>query len=537
MGNNIWDVVVIGGGPSGLSAALTLGRARRRTIVIDAGQPRNRFAAHMHGVLGNEGREPADLIRAGREEATTYGVAFEDGVVRQIDDVGSGIVVSLDDGSVHSSRSVIVSSGLADELPDIPGLAERWGSTVLHCPYCHGWEFRDQRLAVLATSSMSLHQVELVRQWSERVTMFTSPLAPLEPDIEKRLRARGIELIADPVAAVVEDDSGRAGVRLDNGDIVATDALFVAPTGRVNDGFLSTVALERSSGPMGEFLAVDQTGKTSNERIWAVGNVVSPPANVPMVMATGAVAAAAVNMALTNAEFDAAVAGSSVHESAVGQFWEERYAGSAPIWSGHANKALVEVVSKLPVGRALDLGCGEGGDACWLATQGWNVIGIDVSATAISRARDAATQAGIPADHLRFETGDLTVGGGRVAGGAGRGDPDEEFDLVTACFFHSPIEIPRTDILRRAAGRVRAGGHFLIVSHADFPHWSNVDEHEHEHEHLDYRFLSADEEIAALALESVEWDIQIAETRSRQAVGPDGEQATLEDVVVLLRRR
>src|SRR5699024_7569741 len=149
--------------------------------------------------------------------------------------------------------------------------------------------------------------------------MFTSPLAPLEPDTEKRLRARGIELIADPVAAVVEDDSGRAGVRLENGDIVATDAIFVTPTGRLNDGFLSTVALERSSGPMGEFLAVDPTGKTSNERIWAVGNVVSPPANVAMVIAAGAVAASAVNMALVNAEFDAAVAGSSVHDPAVGQ--------------------------------------------------------------------------------------------------------------------------------------------------------------------------------------------------------------------------
>ena len=138
-----WDVIIVGGGAAGLSAALTLGRARRRVLVVDAGEPRNRFASHMHGVLGHEGLDPADLLRRGREEASVYGVAFVSDLVVGIDEGDRGLSVQLAGGETILARAVIVASGMTDELPDVDGLAEHWGTGVLHCPYCHGWEVRD----------------------------------------------------------------------------------------------------------------------------------------------------------------------------------------------------------------------------------------------------------------------------------------------------------------------------------------------------------------------------------------------------------
>jgi SAM-dependent methyltransferase len=201
------------------------------------------------------------------------------------------------------------------------------------------------------------------------------------------------------------------------------------------------------------------------------------------------------------------------------QFWEARYADSERVWSGRPNQALVDVLSDLPPGRALDLGCGEGGDAVWLAGRGWRVTGVDISPTAIARARAAATAAGVPT--IRWEAHDLASWRG-----------DDSYDLVTACFLHSPVELRRTEVLRHAASLVAPGGHLLIVSHADYPPWASESHGAHEH-----RFLTPAEEIDELDLRPGEWDVEIAETRRRETTGPDGEPAVLDDVVVLLTRR
>lgn len=540
MTENSWDAIIAGGGPAGLSAALMLGRARRRVLVVDAGSPRNRFAAHMHGVLGNEGLPPGELLERGRREAAGYGVEFVTGRVEEIVHEGDdgGLRVTTGDGGSLHARALIVASGLTDVLPDIPGLAARWGETVLHCPYCHGWEVRDQRLGVLTTSPLGMHQAELIRQWSDRVTVFTAGLGPLSPETERRLRARGVALEPTPVAELVGESGAITAVRLADGREVALDAIFTAGDPRPHDGFLSGLGLERSETPFGSFLTVDATGRTSDERVWAIGNVVAPAANVPMSIGAGAFAGAAVNAALVSADFDAASraaqpahaarpaqsahsadASSSWPPIAPAEFWEERYSGSDRVWSGRVNPVLADIAGTLQPGRALDLGCGEGADVVWLAGQGWEATGIDISPTAIRRATAAADAAGLGPDRAAFVAADLSV------------LPDGEYDLVSASFLHSPVELPRTDILRQAAGRVAPGGHLLVTSHSTPPPWAATsDTHEH-------RFLSPGEELEQLALDAEAWEVVLAETRSREVTAPDGTPATLEDGVILARRR
>lgn len=304
-----WDAIVVGGGAAGLSAALMLGRARRRALVIDSGSPRNRFADHMHGVLGNEGTAPAELVQKGRVEAAEYGIEFLSGTVAGVEDANDRLAVELADGRIELARSLVVATGLTDELPDVPGLAQRWGKSVLHCPYCHGWEVRDQRLGVLATSPMALHQARLVRQWSDRVVLFSSAIGELEHADEQRLRARGIERVAAPVIEVLGEGEQVVGVRTADGRTTAVDALFTAGAPRPQDGFLDNLNLERAEQPfgLGSFLSVDPMGRTSHPRVWAVGNVVNPMANVPMAIGAGSFTGGAVNGALVEEEFDLAL--------------------------------------------------------------------------------------------------------------------------------------------------------------------------------------------------------------------------------------
>lgn len=205
------------------------------------------------------------------------------------------------------------------------------------------------------------------------------------------------------------------------------------------------------------------------------------------------------------------------------QHWEERYGTADRVWSGRPNVTLVDVLGEhLPdvaPGRALDLGCGEGGDAVWLARQGWRVTGVDISPTATRRATEAARERGLDEDRARFIAADLTTW-----------DDDGPWDLVTASFFQSTVELPRGDILRRVAGRVAPGGHLLLISHAAPPPWATGHD-----AHGDHPFRTPAEDVADLALDPDAWDVVVAETRTREATGHDGQPATLDDTVVLVR--
>ncbi|MFV0430261.1 MAG: methyltransferase domain-containing protein, partial [Arachnia sp.] len=454
----------------------------------------------------------------GRAEAGKYGVEFAEGEITGTEQHADGLLITTADGHARHTRALLVATGVSDELPDIPGLAQRWGTSVLHCPYCHGWEVRDQRLGVLTTSPLGMHQAELIRQWSQAVTVFSAGLGPIEPQVEQRLRSRGLELEPAPVVAIIGEGTAIEAVRLDDGRDVPLAALFTMGEPRPRDGFLAGLDLARTQTPFGSFIAVDPTGLTSHERIWAVGNVVNPAANVAMSAGAGSAAGAAVNAALVTWDFDAAAQPGAWPEVAPADFWEDRYAGSERVWSGKANPVLADVAGTLAAARALDLGCGEGADAIWLAQNGWQATGIDISPTAIGRATQAAEAVGLEPGQARFLAADLAM------------LPPGAYELISASFLHSPVELPRADILRRATERITPGGHLLITSHASFPPW-------HTGPHPEHRFLSADEELEQLRLDPQIWDVVVAEARPRQAVGPNGESATIDDIVVLVRRR
>lgn len=316
MTNTHYDAVVLGAGAAGLSAAQALGRSLRRTLVIDAGAPRNRFASHMHNVLGLDGTPPLELVARGRAEAEVYGVEFTEGTVSAVTGHGDVTLELAPDqqGTVRriETRALIVATGASDTLPDVPGLADYWGSTVLHCPYCHGWEVRGSRLAVLAASPLALHQATLIRQWSEHLTVFSAALGELAPDIARALQVRGTVIEPSPVTEVLGDGARVTGIRTANGADHEIDAIFTMGAVTPHDGFLAGLNLARTETPVGDFLTVDPGGRTSHPRIWAAGNVVNPMATVPIAMGAGAQAGGSANYALVELDVAAALAADAV---------------------------------------------------------------------------------------------------------------------------------------------------------------------------------------------------------------------------------
>lgn len=306
-----YDAVIIGGGAAGLSAAQALGRSLRRTLVIDGGAPRNRFASHMHNVLGLDGTPPHELLARGRAEAAAYGVEFVTGEVGSVREDAGGVLLDATINGVPrtvAARALLLATGAVDELPSVPGLAEYWGGSVLHCPYCHGWEVRGSRLGVLATSPGSIHQVLLARQWSDRVTVFAAGLGVLDPETERRMRARGMEIVGEPVEELLGNGASLTAARTTDGSLHEVDAVLTMSAVRPRDAAVSALGLARADTPVGSFIAVDPAGRTSHPRVWAAGNVVSPMATVPIAMGGGAQAGGAMNWALVEEDFARAVA-------------------------------------------------------------------------------------------------------------------------------------------------------------------------------------------------------------------------------------
>ncbi|MFF6996594.1 NAD(P)/FAD-dependent oxidoreductase [Streptomyces sp. NPDC008313] len=305
-----YEVVVVGGGAAGLSAALVLGRARRRTLLVDAGEPRNAPAAHMQGYLTRDGMAPGDFLAEGRREVEGYGVELvRDRVVDVSRDGAGEFDVTLADGGTAHARRLIVATGLADALPPVPGLAERWGRDVLHCPYCHGWEVRDEAFGVLATGPLSVHQALLVTQWSKDVTLFLHTTAEddLTDEDLRRLAAAGVGVVPGEVAGLVVEDGHVTGVRLAGGTVVPRSVVFVATRTTPRTGLLDRLGAEVHDTPFGTFPVVDATGLTSVPGVWAAGNATGPAEQVVNAAGAGYRAAATVNGDLLFADIDAAL--------------------------------------------------------------------------------------------------------------------------------------------------------------------------------------------------------------------------------------
>jgi thioredoxin reductase len=303
--NDVYEVIVIGGGAAGLSGALMLARSRRSVLVVDAGRPRNAPADGVHGLLGREGMNPLDLVARGREEVRGYGGEIVDGEVVGAARDGDGFAVELAGGRRIRAKRLLVTAGLVDELPDVPGVRERWGHDVVHCPYCHGWEIRDQAIGVLATGPMSVHQALLFRQLSEDVQFFLDRQPELSEEQAGQLAARGITVVPGEVDRLEPD-----GVRLRSGQLFPRQAIAVATRMVARSGFLSGLGLKPVEHPsgMGEHIPADATGRTEVPGVWAAGNVTDLSAQVSAAAAQGAFAGAQINFDLVSEETAAAVA-------------------------------------------------------------------------------------------------------------------------------------------------------------------------------------------------------------------------------------
>jgi thioredoxin reductase len=304
MGMTQYDVVVIGGGAAGLSAALVLSRARRKVLVVDAGMPRNAPAAHMHGYLSRDGLPPGELLAVGRTEVTSYGGEIVDGTVTDLGPDGdAGFRVLLSDRQRISARRLLVTTGLRDELPDIAGLRGRWARDVLHCPYCHGHEVRDSRLGVLGGTPGAVRYAQIVRQWTPDLVYFTPP-GTLTTDERTQLAARAITVVEGAIERLIVDDDQLRGVRLEDGRVVPRDALFVPPRFVPNSHLLVGLGCDVDDDG---WITTDGTGRTTVPGVWAAGNVVDPRAQVITAAGAGSAAAIALNADLVEDDVRTAV--------------------------------------------------------------------------------------------------------------------------------------------------------------------------------------------------------------------------------------
>jgi thioredoxin reductase len=317
MSETDWDVIIVGGGSAGLSAALMLGRSRRSVLVIDGGEPRNRFSEHMHGVLGHDHSSPLDLLAAGRAELTRYeGVAVESGTVvsaTPLDTDDVSFEVELKSGERYTTRRMLLATGLRDELPEIPGLAEQWGRSAALCPYCDGWEVRDRRIAVIASDAANTHQAQLMRQLSPHVTFYSQGATPSDA-ARTGLEARGVVVESRPVVEIVgNEEGGLRGVRLHDGTEQEADSIFVAPRAVPNDDLLRQLRARMIRQNGVDWVLVDPSGRTNVRGVWAAGNIATAKSSVPVAMAAGNLAGSDINGDLVEEDVRVAIAGRDAH--------------------------------------------------------------------------------------------------------------------------------------------------------------------------------------------------------------------------------
>ncbi|MEV4093707.1 NAD(P)/FAD-dependent oxidoreductase [Streptosporangium saharense] len=298
-----YEIVVVGGGIAGLTAAMILGRSRRSVLVVDAGEQRNTPAAHMQGYPSRDGTPPGEFLAEVRREVAAYGVELVRDRVTAAEPDGDGeFAVTLGDGGRVHARRLVVATGLVDELPDVPGVAERWGRDVIHCPYCHGWEVRDEPIGVLYGEATGTHQALLFSQLSGDVILFLNGAAELPEHDRRMVEAAGVRVVGGEVGELVVEDDHLTGVRLADGQVVPR-SVVVVPTRMVpRDELLTKLGARTKDTPAGPFVEVDPAGQTSVPGVWAVGNATGPAEQVVNSASAGYRAGAALNAELIHTD-------------------------------------------------------------------------------------------------------------------------------------------------------------------------------------------------------------------------------------------
>lgn len=295
----MWDAIIVGGGTAGLSAALVLGRARRRVLVLDGGSPRNEPAAEVHGFFTRDGISPLQLLEIGREQLAPYtSVQIRATAAVDVTHDEDGFSLRLADGSHERGQKLLLASGVVDDVPAIPGMRELWGRGVHHCPYCHGWEVRDQTLAIYARGHDALHYIRTLLGWSRDLVVCTDGASEGDAEMDRRLREWGVRVRHEPILRL----EGRSGklerVVFQSGDSLACSALFVRPAQRPRSDLAERLGCATAEMMGIRSLQVDEMGQTSVAGVYAAGDVRRAAQSVMFAAADGALAAIGINTAL-----------------------------------------------------------------------------------------------------------------------------------------------------------------------------------------------------------------------------------------------
>jgi thioredoxin reductase/SAM-dependent methyltransferase len=514
------DVAVIGGSAAGLAAALQLARQRRSVIVVDAGEPRNAPADHLHGFLGREGSPPSELAVVGREEVRSYGGEVLDGRAARVTRLDNErFRVELVGGHSIVARRVLAATGVIDELPAIDGVAEQWGRGVIHCAFCHGYEVRDLRVVQIVTHPTALHSTKLFRHLTAALTVVVHDSDGVDGIELRALRGGGVRIVDRRALRIVTDVHGDVtAVELEDHERIDADAVVLAPRFTVRAEPFASLDLRPTAHPsgLGNFVETDATGATSVPGLYAAGNVTDPNQQVIQAAANGSWVGAMISFSLADDDLRAAV-----RPSANEADWDHRYAGDQ-IWSGNPNGTLVRQVSGLTPGRALDVGAGKGGDAIWLAEQGWAVTAADISENALSRVDAEACRRELDISCLQQDAN----------------GPDAfetaAFDLVTAHY----ASIPRTPdgrSVRNLLDAVAPGGTLLVVGHDLEPMRTPIDTRHHSRPFDPDAYVRIDDFAAAIAV-ATEWTIEVDEKRPRPP-GAASASHHVDDIVFRAKRR
>ena len=285
-----YEAIVIGGNFAGLSAAMQLARARRKILLIDAGKPRNRFSQASHGFLGQDGVAPLAIMQKARKQLSAYPtVSFAEGEAVNAEKTDGDFAVMLADGTVYGSKRLVLATGVKDTLPDIEGMSERWGHSVLHCPYCHGYEVRDRALGVLGSHPFSIHAALLIPDWGQ-ATYFPQNL--IIPDNEQlaQLAARNVEVEYSPIVELLGKAPELEAVRLEDGRALPLHAIFVAPKVSMASPLAAQLGCEFDDAPLGPVIRLDDHKETTVKGVYAAGDATNPMHNATLASASGVLA-------------------------------------------------------------------------------------------------------------------------------------------------------------------------------------------------------------------------------------------------------